>query len=136
MPAPRDANRIAALQLTSNDGNRSATDWWIDPVTHRALVNATGTVTATSEKSSSTTPTSISTSTTSTQVLAANSSRIEAIIVNDSAAILYLKYGTTASSSSYSVILQPYDTLIETHYTGRIDGILASGTGTARVTEI
>lgn len=98
-------------------------------------VTVTGTVTATPEKASSATLANVSTSTTSATLLASNSARKKAIIVNDSTANLYVKYGTTASATSFSYLLQPYDTLEEYNYTGRIDGILASGTGTARTSE-
>lgn len=99
-------------------------------------VTVSGAVTATPEKASSATLANVSTSTSSATLLASNSARKKAVIVNDSTAILYVKFGTTASATSYSYLLQPNDTLEEVTYTGRIDGILASGTGTARTTEL
>jgi len=60
------------------------------------------------------------------------------ILHNDSSAILYLKYGTTASDTSYT-----YEVAAGAHweapypvYTGRIDGIWASANGAARTTEV
>jgi len=80
-------------------------------------------------------------SATSVTVLAANVARKGAIIVNDSAAILYLKFGATASTSSFTYKLDTMETLEipggAVVYTGIIDGIWASDAGgNARVTEL
>lgn len=81
-------------------------------------------------------------SATSVTLLAANDARIGAQITNDSSALLYIKFGTTASTTSYTVVLAgaasaPFSYYeIPAGYTGRIDGIWASATGNARVTEI
>ena len=76
----------------------------------------------------------------SVTVLAANSSRKGAIIHNDSSAVLYLKYGATASTSSFTYRLNPFQTLeikSDALYLGIIDGIWASDAGgSARVTEL
>lgn len=71
-------------------------------------------------------------------LLAANTSRKGAIFFNDSSAILYLKFGATATASSFTYRLNPYDTLELRNpiYTGRIDGIWASTTGSCRITEL
>jgi hypothetical protein len=95
-----------------------------------------GTVTSTPEKASSVTISRVATSTTSATLISSNSSRKKAVIVNDSTSILYVKYGTTASATSYTYKLQSDDTLEETNYTGRIDGILDTGTGNAQTTDI
>jgi hypothetical protein len=87
--------------------------------------------------SATSTLTNVSTSTTSVQLLAANAGRLGAAVYNDSAVVLYLKLGTTASSTSYTVAMAAgsyYE--VPFSYNGRIDGVLASGTGTARVTEL
>lgn len=57
---------------------------------------------------------------------------------NDSTAILYVKFGSTASATSYTVKLQPdaYYEMIAPAYTGIITGIWASATGSARMTEM
>lgn len=87
----------------------------------------------------STTPTlsNVSASASSVTVLAANSARDGATIWNDSSAILYLKLGATASATSCTVKMVA-DAYYEVPYgyTGIIDGIWASATGSARVTEI
>jgi hypothetical protein len=70
-------------------------------------------------------------------LLAANVARLGATIFNDSSAILYVKMGATASVTSYTVQIAaggyyelPYG------YTGLIDGLWASATGNARITEL
>jgi len=78
----------------------------------------------------------VSTSGTSATLASASSGRLRIVIVNDSSATLYVKYGTTASSSDWTVKLAPDSTLDEDAYTGRIDAVLSTGTGTARVTEL
>lgn len=90
-----------------------------------ASVGGTSTITTQNDQTSSAT------------LLSANSDRKKFIIVNDSTADLYVKYGTTATSDSYTWLLKPAAVLEEWHYTGRVDGIWASNaSGKARVTEI
>lgn len=76
----------------------------------------------------------------SVTLLAANTGRLGAMIYNDSTALLYVKFGATASTSSFTVRLgsQQYYELPNNPgvYTGVIDGIWASATGNARVTEV
>lgn len=127
--------RYSVFGLSSGDGT-TAIGLWADPSTHELLVKATGTITTTPEKASTATLTNVSTSGVSATLLASNSARKQAVIVNDASTNLYVKFGATASATSYSYLLQPSDILIETVYTGVIDGILASGTGAARVTEM
>lgn len=70
-------------------------------------------------------------------ILAANDSRVRAIIFNDSTEILYLKYGTTATSTDFTHKLQPGDTVFIDDYRGKIDGIWANNaSGAAQVTEL
>lgn len=80
--------------------------------------------------------TNVATSNVSAQLLASNTSRRRARIFNDSSFVMYVKYGTTASSSSFTDALDGQTSIIIDDYSGRIDGILASGTGNARVTEL
>ena len=86
----------------------------------------------------------VAASITSVAVLAANPLRCGASIHNDSTSVLYLKMGATASSSSYTVKLEPgdhYELPIviggtqRAVYTGVIHGIWAAANGNARVTE-
>ncbi len=82
--------------------------------------------------------TSVNDTASSTTLKASNTARKQIMITNTSSAVLYVKYGATASTSSYSLLLNRYETLIEDHYNGIIDGIWASdpGDGVAMVTEI
>ena len=74
----------------------------------------------------------------SVTLLAANAARLGATIVNDSSARLYVKFGATATTASYTVSLGQHAYLeVPFGYTGIIDGIWASdpGDGAARITE-
>jgi len=100
-------------------------------------VSISATVTTKEVRSATPTQTSVAGSASNVTLLAANSNRLGATIYNDSTAILYLKLGATASSSSHTVQMVslayfevPYG------YTGIIDGLWASATGNARITEI
>lgn len=85
---------------------------------------------------------SVAGSATSVTILAANTGRLGATITNDSSAVLYLKLGATASTSSYTVTLAgntaaPFSYYeVPFGYTGVIDGIWASAAGNARITEL
>ena len=88
---------------------------------------------------SSSSVTSVSAAATSTSILATNSSRRMAIMVNDADKNAYVKLGTTASTTSFSYKLTPGQTLeLPTPvYTGAIDAIWdTSPTGSMRITEI
>lgn len=72
-----------------------------------------------------------------TLLLAANVNRKLATVYNDSSAILYLKLGTGASSTSFTVKMQGegyYE--VPASYNGALYGNWASATGSARVTEV
>jgi hypothetical protein len=83
-------------------------------------------------------PTSKARSASNQTFLALNANRKGATIYNDSSALLYVKFGATASTSDFTVRLanQSYYE-VPFSYTGRIDGIWASaGTGAALITEL
>jgi len=81
--------------------------------------------------------TNVNASASSVQLLAANAARIRGYIHNDSTAVLTIKYGTTASAASRTTKLAAGDTWnIDDGYTGRIDGLWASATGSAAITEM
>lgn len=89
--------------------------------------------------SSSATLTNVSSSATSVTILSSNASRKGAIVYNDSTQVLFLKFGSTASSSSFTYRLGPGETWEMASivvYTGVIDGIWAAANGNARVTEL
>lgn len=57
-------------------------------------------------------------------------------IFNDSTSVLYIKYGATASVTSYTVQLAAgaYYEFPQPVYAGQVDGIWTSANGNARVT--
>jgi hypothetical protein len=76
---------------------------------------------------------------TNIQLLASNANRRGVIIHNDSPGILYVKYGTTASTTSYTYKIAADGTwdMPMPIYTGQIDGIwTSSASGSARITEL
>jgi hypothetical protein len=83
--------------------------------------------------------TSVADTATSTTLIALSSSltRREVIIENTSSARLYIKFGTTASSTDFTMSLAQNEKIV-TEYQGRIDGIWATdpGDGAAKVTEV
>lgn len=87
-----------------------------------------------------TTPTlaNVSASATSVALFAANTSAVARSVVNDSAADLYLKFGATASATSYTAKLGPgaYYEFPAPLYNGVVHGIWTSATGSARTTEL
>ncbi len=101
-----------------------------------AGTNAIGTVGITTLSTSSVT--SVNGNSGNVQLLASTAGRKLAMFYNESTAILYLKLGTTASITSYTVQIPPsgYYELPLPCYTGEIDGIWASSTGAVRITEL
>lgn len=85
---------------------------------------------------SSSAVTSVAGSATNVTLKASNANRRGLVIYNDSTATLYVKYGATATSADYTYQLQAGESLREELYTGQVDGIWASATGAAKVTEL
>lgn len=80
----------------------------------------------------------VASSATSVTLLAANAARRGAVIHNDSTAALYVKFGATASATSFTYLLTAGAVLefpLPT-YVGVVDGIWASANGNARCTEL
>lgn len=104
----------------------------IDHLTGALLVTSTGGTSADASVSS------VAASATTVTIAAANARRVGLTIYNDSSAILYLKLGATASSSSYTVQMAggSYYELPQPCYPGVVDGVWASATGNARITEM
>lgn len=78
----------------------------------------------------------VAASATNVTLLASNANRLGAAIFNDSSAVLYTRLGATASTSLYTLQIGPlgyYE--VPFNYTGQIDGLWSSATGTARITE-
>ncbi len=78
----------------------------------------------------------VSSSATTVTLLASAAARMGATFFNESSAILYLKYGATASLTSYTVQIQPggYYEMPQPIYSGIVDGLWSSASGTVRVT--
>jgi len=76
------------------------------------------------------------TSTSSVTIKASNANRKELVVFNDSAQILYVKYGSPAGATDFTFKLLPDDHVVIDKYTGLVTGILDSGTGAAQVTEV
>lgn len=76
----------------------------------------------------------------SQQLLAANALRLSFQMYNESTSAVYVKLGTTASATSYTKRLLPNEFWsskdLGVNYTGRIDAIYDSATGTMRITEL
>lgn len=92
----------------------------------------------TKEQASTAAVTSVASSATSVSLLASSATRRAATFYNDSTQILYLKLGTTASNTSYTIQIAAagYYELPQPCYTGAIDGIWSSSNGNVRITEV
>ena len=79
----------------------------------------------------------VSASASSVTIKNTNSSRRSFSVFNDSTVSLYLKFGTSASTTSFTVKVLPgqYYEMPNPLYTGAVTGVWDSATGTARVTE-
>lgn len=82
--------------------------------------------TNTSVRGATGTTSSVNDTTTSTQLAASATGRKELFITNTSSATLYVKFGTTASSTSFAVALSQNETFIEDKYTGVVHGVWAT----------
>lgn len=100
--------------------------------------NSAGTPLNTIRKTATATLTNTAGSASSVTVVSLNTARLGLVIVNDSTAVLRLKFGSPATSSSFTYLLQSGDTLelTGTIYTGTITGIWDTATGAARATEL
>lgn len=80
----------------------------------------------------------VASSASSVTLLASNAARRGVVIYNESTAILYVKFGATASATSYTVQIPAggYWEMSHPAYTGIIDGIWSAANGNARITEL
>lgn len=106
--------------------------------TNKAVVDSAGGLNVSYARVSSATLTSVAGSATSVSLLASNASAKLRTAFNDSTATLYLKFGTTASTSSHTVQIPPngYYEFPQPLYTGAVDGIWSSAAGNVRLTEV
>jgi hypothetical protein len=141
LPLPTGAATEATLAgvLTT-----SAFQARINTLGQKTMANSTPVVIAsdqstitTKEASATATRTDVTSVVVNATLLASNANRLGATIFNDSSKILYVKFGTTASSTDFTVKMQAGDYYeIPFGYTGRIDGIWAAANGAARMTEL
>lgn len=91
-----------------------------------------------SQYAATSTLTNVASSASTVSLLASNTAAKSRIIYNDSTQVLYIKYGTTASTTSYTVQVAAngYFEFPQPTYTGAVDGIWASANGNARITEV
>lgn len=97
-----------------------------------------GAVTSTPDTSATGTTTSVASLATNVQLLPTNAARKGFTVYNDSTSVLYLKLGTTATITSFTVPIGAggfYENP-KPVYTGEVDGIWASANGSARITEL
>jgi hypothetical protein len=78
----------------------------------------------------------VASSATNVTLFAAASSTNARTIYNDSTAVLYVKFGATATTGSYTVQIAAggYYEFPQPLYAGQVDGIWASANGNARLT--
>lgn len=125
MTAPNFSGPTSVVALASQNGTAVGPTNPV-PVTP-SVDNATATLSA------------VASLATTQQLLAANTGRKGVLIVNTDANTLRLKYGTTASASSFTVAIPSngYWEMPTPTYAGRIDGIWdADGAGSAYITEL
>ena len=140
------------VAITAGSGTTVATDdvggvhYQIEKVAFGALdsvtlVSSTNPLPARPPATASATVTSVADNAASTQLLASNAARVGVMITNTSSAVLYVKYGTAATTSSFTARLAQFDYWEMPDapvYTGVIHGIWASdpNDGSAVITEL
>jgi hypothetical protein len=124
--------KVALVESTAAQAVTQSGTWNVGAVT-----SITNTVATLETKPASSALTSVASSATSVSLLASNASRRGVILFNDSTAVLYVKLGATASTTSFSYKLAAGATLElpSPVFTGAIDGLWASANGSARITE-
>lgn len=79
----------------------------------------------------------VAASASSVTLLNADSSRLGVAFFNDSTSICYIKFGATASTTSYTYKMGSYDYWeVPTKWVGRMDAIWDTATGNMRITVI
>ena len=106
--------------------------------TNKLIITSDGSAQVIQAGKTSATLSNVSGSASSVNLLASNANAISRQVFNDSTAILYLKWGATASTTSYTVQIQPggYYEFPQPLYKGAVDGIWSAANGSARLTEM
>jgi hypothetical protein len=136
-----DQPQLTAKLLVTPDANSAVNVAQINGVTPLMGAGNTGTGAqrTTTSSAGTATLTNVSSSASTGTILASNAARLGATFYNDSTQVCYLKFGATASTTSYTVQMAAgaYYELPGPHvYSGIIDGIWASANGSMRVTEL
>jgi hypothetical protein len=123
---PTGANTIGGVNLTQ-----------YTPVSGRLPVDPSGVTSPTKEvRASTVTITSPASNTSNVTLLAANANRLGVHIFNDSTAVMYIKLGTVASTTSYTHQLPSLGSwTVPFNYTGNIDAVWFAVNGSAKVSE-
>lgn len=103
-------------------------------------LKVSGTLSTTPPASGTSTLSNVASSASSVTLLSANSLRLAFTLYNDSTQNCFIKFGATASATSYTIQILPSQFIsskdIGVNYTGRIDAIWTSANGNMRVTEL
>jgi len=107
---------------------------------NRVPASATLGLTVRATPASTATLANVASSISSVTLLAAAAGRLGMVIENESTSVLYVKFGSAASATSYSYLVAANGRLdtrsAASEYTGIITGIWASANGSARTTEL
>lgn len=142
LPLPSGASTAAKQPALGTAGSASADVITIQGIASMVAVKVDGsgvTQPVSIAQSSTGTLANVAASASSVTLIASNASRLGFIIFNDSTATLYVKFGSTASLTSFTYKVDPYGTLEmlgSRIYTGIVTGIWDSATGNARNTEL
>lgn len=126
------------IKLNPSDIQIGATEIKDGASDQRATVNSAGELKA-SPAPGAASLANVASSASNVTLKAANTSRRGLLIFNDADKVLNVKYGATASSTSFTVQIAAggYWEMPQPIYQGIVDGIWASGpTGSARITEL
>lgn len=128
---------IKAFSASGGAGDASAANQATQIANQVTAIAHLADIEAAVEGSGSAALANVTSSITSITLQAANTSRKELVVFNDSSEILLVKYGATASATSFTYRVQSGDHLIidGAKYNGVVDGIWLVANGFARVTE-
>lgn len=126
---------VMALAVRNDNAATSTTNANADY--SQISTDITGTVFTRAAPSNTSTLANVGGSVTSVTLLAANAARRTVVIYNDSTSDLYVKWGTTASATSFTLYCPSLGTVTwgGDDYAGIVTGIWISATGNARTTE-
>lgn len=122
--------------LAAGTNNIGDVDVLTLPVAYNAGTTSATTVRTVEATAATSTLSNVAGSASSVTLIAANTARKKVVMYNDSTADCYVKYGSTASSTSFTWLMAAGSHIEETEYNGIITGIWTSATGNMRVSEI